>query len=210
MNRILDEALGLFLTKGYEETTIQDIIDHLGGLSKGAIYHHFKSKEDILEAVCDQRLFSDEEARMVAVRDEKGLSGREKLVKMFRVSLDNPRQEDLMAAAPNIVRAPRMLAAQIKSQIEDVGPNYVLPVVREGLEDGSIQTDYPEEAVQALLLITNMWLNPLVYPASPESAVRKYDAAERMLKSLGIDLLEDAQIRERYLIYAVRAAERAR
>lgn len=41
VNFILDTAFRLFMEKGYEHTSIQDIIDHLGGLSKGAIYHHF-------------------------------------------------------------------------------------------------------------------------------------------------------------------------
>ena len=41
---IIETAGRLFLEKGYEHTSIQDIIDNLGGLSKGAIYHHFKSK----------------------------------------------------------------------------------------------------------------------------------------------------------------------
>ena len=47
--KILDVALELFFARGYDNTSIQDIIDHLGGLTKGAVYHHFKSKEDILE-----------------------------------------------------------------------------------------------------------------------------------------------------------------
>ena len=51
---ILDVAFRLFIEKGYERTSIQDIIDNLGGLSKGAIYHHFRSKEDILVAVTDR------------------------------------------------------------------------------------------------------------------------------------------------------------
>ena len=42
VGRILDVASRLFLEKGYEHTSIQDIINNLGGLSKGAIYHHFK------------------------------------------------------------------------------------------------------------------------------------------------------------------------
>ena len=42
VNKILDTAYRLFTEKGYERTSIQDIIDNLGGLSKGAIYHHFK------------------------------------------------------------------------------------------------------------------------------------------------------------------------
>ena len=54
VNLILDVAYRLFMEKGYEHTSIQDIIDHLGGLSKGAIYHHFKSKEEIFYAVTDK------------------------------------------------------------------------------------------------------------------------------------------------------------
>ena len=55
VERILDTAQRLFLEKGYEQTTIQDIIDNLGGLTRGAIYHHFKSKEEIIDAVSDRR-----------------------------------------------------------------------------------------------------------------------------------------------------------
>ena len=57
VERILDAAQRLFLEKGYENTTIQDIVNELGGLTKGAVYHHFKSKEEIMEAVND-RMFS--------------------------------------------------------------------------------------------------------------------------------------------------------
>jgi len=46
----LQTALELFYEKGYENTTIQDIIDHLD-VSKGAFYHYFKSKEDVIVAI---------------------------------------------------------------------------------------------------------------------------------------------------------------
>ena len=45
VNLILDVAFRLFMEKGYEHTSIQDIIDNLGGLSKGAIYHHLNQKK---------------------------------------------------------------------------------------------------------------------------------------------------------------------
>ena len=51
VQRILEIAFHLFTTKGYEKTSIQDIVDALG-MSKGAIYHHFKSKEEILLRLC--------------------------------------------------------------------------------------------------------------------------------------------------------------
>ena len=78
VNLILDVSMRLFLEKGYEHTSIQDIINHLGGLSKGAIYHHFKSKEDILVAVTDK--MTEESNRMLAqVRDRTDLNGKDKL-----------------------------------------------------------------------------------------------------------------------------------
>lgn len=56
--QILDTATRLFLQQGYEHTTIQNIIDQLGGLTKGAVYHHFSSKEAILNAVA-ARIFEN-------------------------------------------------------------------------------------------------------------------------------------------------------
>lgn len=51
VEKILEVAERLFGEKGYDDTTIQNIIDGLGGLTKGAVYHHFKSKEEILDAL---------------------------------------------------------------------------------------------------------------------------------------------------------------
>lgn len=82
---ILDVAARLFMEKGYEHTSIQDIIDNLGGLSKGAIYHHFKSKEDILVAVTD-RMTSESNRMLADIRDQKNLCGKEKLRAIFTES----------------------------------------------------------------------------------------------------------------------------
>jgi AcrR family transcriptional regulator len=47
---LIDCAQALFLRKGYEKTTINDVIEATG-LSKGAFYHHFRAKEALLEAI---------------------------------------------------------------------------------------------------------------------------------------------------------------
>lgn len=54
VQKILDASLKLFLEKGYEQTTVLDIVDNLGGLTRGAFYHHFKSKEEVLDALSEQ------------------------------------------------------------------------------------------------------------------------------------------------------------
>ncbi|MCL1796162.1 MAG: TetR/AcrR family transcriptional regulator, partial [Clostridia bacterium] len=53
-DQIIKAAESLFYTNGYEQTTIQDILDRLA-LSKGGFYHHFDSKLSLLEAICDMR-----------------------------------------------------------------------------------------------------------------------------------------------------------
>ena len=54
--KILDAALELFCAQGYEGTSIQDIVDRLDGMTKGAVYHHFKSKEEIFNAAFDRAM----------------------------------------------------------------------------------------------------------------------------------------------------------
>ena len=92
VNLILDVAGRLFMEKGYEHTSIQDIIDNLGGLSKGAIYHHFKSKEEILDAVTD-RIMEESNRKLTGIQERKDLNGIEKLRSLFKSSLCRPAQD---------------------------------------------------------------------------------------------------------------------
>jgi AcrR family transcriptional regulator len=48
--RILDEATALFVERGYAGTSIRDISERLG-MTKGALYYHFSSKEELLYAI---------------------------------------------------------------------------------------------------------------------------------------------------------------
>ncbi len=98
INRILDVAFRLFMEKGYEHTSIQNIIDNLGGLSKGAIYHHFKSKEDLLIAVTD-RITAESNQMLARLRDDKELCGKDKLKTIFKSSIMRPVQNDLFTMA---------------------------------------------------------------------------------------------------------------
>ena len=84
VERILDVSQRLFLEKGYDHTTIQDIVDELGGLTKGAVYHHFRSKEEILDAVSDRMFFANNPFESVKKRTD--LSGLEKLREAVRLN----------------------------------------------------------------------------------------------------------------------------
>ena len=114
---ILDVAFRLFIEKGYENTSIQDIIDNLGGLSKGAIYHHFKSKEELLIAVTD-RMTSESNQMLAVIRDRSDLTGKEKLKTIFRESINRPVQDDIFTVAPDFHNNPKLLFSLLHDTIE--------------------------------------------------------------------------------------------
>lgn len=192
---ILDVAFRLFMKKGYEHTSIQDIIDHLGGLSKGAIYHHFKSKEDILIAVTD-RMTSESNQILADIRNRTDLKGKEKLKMIFKVSLNRPVQEELFTVAPNLHGNPKLLLSLLQETIEDAAPNYILPIIRQGIADGSIETDYPKELAELIILVANVWTNPMIFNSSAEESYRKFMVFGQMLKGLGVDIV-DSEMSER-------------
>ncbi|MDV7088988.1 TetR/AcrR family transcriptional regulator [Rhodococcus opacus] len=54
-DQLLKSAVHLFSVRGYNQTTIQQVVDH-AGLTKGAFYHYFDSKDDILRFIHDSYL----------------------------------------------------------------------------------------------------------------------------------------------------------
>ncbi len=194
---ILDVAFRLFMEKGYESTSIQDIIGQLGGLSKGAIYHHFRSKEDILVAVT-QRMTQESNRMLADIRDRGDLTGKEKLKTIFRASILRPVQDDIFTVAPNFHNNPRLLCSLLWDTMEEAVPNYILPIIREGISDGSIETEYPRQLAELIILAANVWMNPMIFDSSVEETCGKFMVFGQMLKGFGLDILDD-EIKARIL-----------
>ncbi len=191
VNLILDTAFRLFLQNGYERTSIQDIVDNLGGLSKGAIYHHFKSKEDILAAVTD-RMTRESNQMLLDIRDRADLTGQEKLKLIFKTALDRPVQDQLFMIAPEFSRNPQMLYAVLRETIDDAAPHYIQPIIEQGIADGSIKTDCPAELAELIMLAANIWMNPLMFNSTVEQSRRKFMLFRQMTRGFGLDILDDS------------------
>lgn len=200
---ILDVSFRLFMEKGYEHTSIQDILDQLGGLSKGAIYHHFKSKEDILVAVAD-KMMSESNRRLAEIMNRIDLNGKEKLKTIFKASLNRRVQEEMFTVAPDMRSNPKLLFSFLQETVEEAAPHYVLPIIRQGIEDGSIETDYPEELAELIMLVANVWTNPMIFHCSAEESYRKFIVFGQMLGGLGVDIIDremSERVRELSSIY---------
>ena len=193
VNLILDVSFRLFMEKGYEHTSIQDIIDNLGGLSKGAIYHHFKSKEDILEAVTD-KMTEESNKILEKIRDREDLTGKEKMKMIFKESVGRSDMDDLFAVGPDLSNNPRLLFSTFRDTVDNVAPFYIRPIIEQGIADGTIQTDYPAALSELVTLAANIWINPMVFNNTMEEYCRKLMVFKQIMEGFGLDIVDDELI----------------
>ena len=162
VEKILDAAQRLFLEKGYENTTIQDIVGELGGLTKGAVYHHFKSKEDIMDAFNDRMFFTNNPFEAVLGRDD--LSGLEKLRQAVLIHNADEEQGEINRQATALMKNPQMLANMLVANREVLTPYY-----RKLIDEG-------------------IWFIPHIYPATRAEQRRKFAFILDMLDAMGLPL----------------------
>lgn len=193
---ILDVAARLFAEKGYDRTSLQDIINETK-LSKGAIYHHFASKEDILEAIFD-RIGAENTAVLAKVRDDKTVNGLEKLRSIIRTAVCHANQSLMLTITPDLLENPRFLSLQISQIYEMVAPNFIEPILRQGMEDGSIPIEHPKEIAETIMILTNIWLNPLVNQTDAQGMRERCNTFNHLMSGIGIGILLDEDLIEAY------------
>lgn len=187
VEKILEVSQRLFLEKGYEQTTIQDIVDHLGGLTKGAVYHHFKSKEEIINALGDKMFLGNNPFN--AVREQNELNGLQKIQKAMMLNQEDSERATLSKDMVPLLENPRILAGMIESQRKYLSPEFY-KLIEEGIEDGSISTEYPKELSEILPLL-ELWLMPSIFPASEEELHHKLMFVKEMFERMGVPLFDD-------------------
>lgn len=208
IKKILDVSMKLFMERGYDKTTLSDIMK-AAGLSKGAIYHHFASKADILIRICD-RIGEENAAQLAEIRDDRRLNGQQKLKEVFRASLLTENQKTMVDILPTLTDNPQFLALEVKSIYEEAVPDYILPIVREGIEDGSIRAEHPKETAEMLITLSDLWLNPMTRLTTPEEARARCEVYNQMAETFGMEALLDEEMIDVLVEYARRKQEHLR
>lgn len=190
-NNILNAASEVFAQKGYDAATMQDITEKCG-LSKGAIYHHFKSKEEIMQALGDRMFF--ENNPFDAIEKRTDLNGLQKIKELLKINgSDTERNQFNMQAIP-ILKDPHILMTALEANRKYLTPKW-LELLEEGKRDGSIDTEYTKEIAELLPLI-NFWLMPSIFPATTEEIKHKFDFVVEALAKMGLVLMDDSELRE--------------
>ncbi|MDN3015874.1 TetR/AcrR family transcriptional regulator [Paenibacillus sp. BSR1-1] len=186
--RILDTATKLFVEKGWEETTIQDIVDDLGDLTRGAFYHHFKSKEDIIDAVLNR--LANENDPFKKSKNISGLNGLERLRMAFLLSFENIGQLEAIKTIPTILNSPKLIAKQLQDCVNSGAPD-ILAFIDEGVMDGSISVQYPKQTSETFMLLTNIWLSPIIFSVDTEEYLLKVKHLQELFNSIGLPVIDD-------------------
>lgn len=187
VQKILDASLKLFLEKGYEETTVLDIISEMGGLTRGAFYHHFKSKEEVFDALCEKLFY--ESNPFEKAKSHKELNGLEKLKFVLRTSFDETEHHQLSMASMQLLESPAFLKKLIESN-QELASMYQ-ELIEEGIQDGSIHSGQPKLLADLFVLLTNFWSIPTIYPMSDEEAWQKFLMIKSVLDHLGLPVIDD-------------------
>ena len=186
---ILNAAQKLFTSKGYEETSISDIMDMVGG-AKGMFYRCFQSKEEVMHALGNQMFF--ENNPFDAIKERNDLNGLQKIKSLLVLNQSDTKRNQLNMQAIPILKDPHILAAAVEENRRVLTPLW-LELLEEGKNDGSIKTEYIKELSELLPLI-NFWLMPSVFPATEEELHHKYRFVMEVLEHMGLPIFDDEAV----------------
>ena len=157
---ILKTAESRFCKYGYEATSIQDILDDLH-TSKGSFYHHFTSKESLLEAICKERAESSRGEILQAVSPDTDAVGILNALISGVIPFSGEKLSFLLMILP-VFNSPEGIRLKVGYTAE-LSAIYLQPVadtLKKGTGEGSFSCSDPIfDAGLALDIIHRYWLN---------------------------------------------------
>lgn len=149
---LLEAAGELFQQKGYRDTSVNSIVESVG-VSKGTFYYYFDSKEDVVDALVE-KISEPVYEKIDEIIADKTLTAIEKLNEIFAISmqmeLDN---NEIVRNIFYMIYKPENLRLRDKIQkesVEKTAPK-MTKVVKQGVEDGTLDNPFPEEVSRLIL-----------------------------------------------------------
>lgn len=185
-DRILDSAYNLLAEKGYEKTTVADIIKE-AGCSKGGFYHHFKSKEEIIEAITMEYIVVLRKYYEDIIKESDG-----SVIDLLNsvITTINKYKEEKMTEWPKLRKVyafsgNHIVISKLAQQFEVVTTEYYTKLFNKGIEDGLFEIKYPE-------FLAGVWTREVLRLYSMANQVIYYDTLEQVkeFESL-LDFIED-------------------
>jgi AcrR family transcriptional regulator len=148
----VDAAQRLIQAKGYEAFSIQDILDEVGA-SKGAFYHYFGSKGDLLEALVE-RIADGILTALTPIASDPSMTALQKLQAVFSEGgrLKSESKELMVALLrPWYADANVLVRERVNRAVIGRLTPILAPILAGGREDGSISVSHPRETAGIVL-----------------------------------------------------------
>ena len=151
-NEILDVAERLFCTKGYDQTSTNDILSEIG-IARGTLYYHFSSKEDILDAMID-RILDEIVRRASRIALDESVPVLERMTQTILASNVDTKIGDMILEQMHKPQNALMHAKIQERLLKQLIPLFT-KLIEDGISQGLMQTDDPEDTIEMLLLYSN-------------------------------------------------------
>jgi AcrR family transcriptional regulator len=174
---IILAARHLIQTKQWERATMQDVMEQLG-IAKGTIYHYFKSKEELLEAVVDSIVSEHLEKMKESIAKNKG-TALQKLQNLLEKSKETAALfvlEELHKKGNEALHI-RLLAQALMKQ----APLFAA-LIQQGCDEGFFETRFPLECAEFLLSGFQFLTDRGCYPWSDEDLARRIRAFPHLIE----------------------------
>lgn len=187
-NEILNVAEKLFTTKGYEKTTVNDILREIG-IAKGTFYYYFKSKEEVLDAIVSgyKEIIA---TRAEAVLNKKGISPEEKLMNAFMsmriIDKVDSNMLDEIHKAQNAI-----LHQKILNQLVTTMAPILEKIIKEGIEKKVWNCRYPLQYMQIFLASSLTLTDEGIFELDGDSQMKVMAALISLLEKI-LDVPEDS------------------
>ncbi|MBQ8305090.1 MAG: TetR/AcrR family transcriptional regulator [Blautia sp.] len=147
---LLRIAYKMFITRGYENTSVDDIIAE-AGIAKGTYYYYFESKEQTLEAVIEMMLDQEIEAAKQVMAAEipvpQKIAG---IITSIRPTQEEQPIEGVLMQPENV-----LMHNKIRRKLVEKAVPLLSEAVEEGIAEGIFACDCIPERVRMLLLISS-------------------------------------------------------
>lgn len=152
-NEILDVAEELFAQKGYDNASTNDIISKIG-IARGTLYHHFDSKEEILDALVD-RMTQEGIYRAGTIVEDKNLPILKRLTGvLYCLRVESGARDEIIDQMHKPQNA--LLHQKMQERLINGVVPLITQLITEGNKSGIFNTKYPQEAAEMIMIYGNI------------------------------------------------------
>ncbi|WP_234447838.1 TetR/AcrR family transcriptional regulator [Viridibacillus soli] len=184
-NEILDAADELFGRKGFDGTSTNDILEKVG-IARGTLYYHYKSKEDIMNALIERyTVLLLGAAKEIAA--DKSIPINERIIRVvMALNISGGNGKEIIEHVHKPQNA--LMHQKIQKVIINGVPPILAEIIREGIEQGLFSTPYPYECMEMVVAYTNtIFDDDMVNMKNEERASRIQALVFNVERLLGVE-----------------------